>query len=67
MAYYFVIKYAECKYAKLGYGGKKHQYLALLLPVIDDVSTVCWRSFSDSECLTLDKVIIIQRYKQLTT
>ena len=28
-------------------------YLALLLPVTDIISMVCWRSFSDSECLTL--------------
>jgi len=40
--------------------GKEHSYLALLLPVIDDVSTVCWRSFSDSECLTLYTVTVMQ-------
>jgi len=44
----------------------ENNYLALLLPVIDDVSTVCWRSFSDSECLTLDTVIIIHWRIQLS-
>jgi len=47
-------------------GRNDFNYLARLLPVIDIISIVCCRSFSDSECLTLHTELIANRL-MLTT